>query len=61
MYKNCSEHPVIKEILRNGEPREYRDLSELCATLLFFLTEQEFVEICLKRKKAAALQEGNCK
>lgn len=59
MYRNCTEHTVIKEILKNGEPicfgrciaDAYKDYSEFAAKQVYYLPEQDFNEICLRRKK----------
>lgn len=58
MYRNCPEHPEIKEMLKNGEvirsiPRRF-SADEDCQTSeegqVYYLSEQNFAEICLKRK-----------
>jgi|GEM_PF-264759 len=58
MYRNCPEHPVIKEILKSGDAIRLEewisntdnDRSELELRQVFYLTEQDFAEICSKRK-----------
>ena len=65
MYRNCQEHPVIKEILKNGEPIHLercisdadKDYFEFAAEQVYYLPEQDFAEICLKRRK----QKNDCR
>jgi len=59
MYRNCCEHPVINAILRKGELPEQtllryeaaRSYADTEAVQIFYLSKQEYAEICLKRKQ----------
>lgn len=60
MFRNCPEHPVIRELIKNGEIYSHNDLihvtgeSERNRDELFemdFLPEELFAELCRKRKK----------
>lgn len=65
MYKNCPEHPVIKEILKNGEPIRLgccifnadKDGSMFAAEQVYYLSQQDFAEICLRRSE----QKNDCR
>ena len=63
MYRNCPEHPVIKEMLKKGEATGTahtnccadNDNSELVRSAIYYLSEQEFAENCVKRRIARGL------
>lgn len=57
MYRNCPEHPKIKEILRKGEISIHYPYIDICdkSTNLqemqtIYMQEDVFAEICSKRK-----------
>ena len=59
MYRNCPEHPTIKEILKNGEPIGLgrwisdadKDCSEFGAEQVYCISEKDYAEICFLRRK----------
>lgn len=61
MYRNCPEHPKIKEVMRKGELnvqsirpcfQEYEMIFCAAEADTICLPDEEFREICLMREKA---------
>ncbi len=58
MYRNCSEHTVINEMLKYGEPLEPKafERRKRCAdedggaVQICYVSDEDFAEICFERK-----------
>lgn len=58
---------MIKEILKNGEaigygcwiPNSDKDCAEFTVEQVYYLPEQDFSEICLRRRKQKMIAEKN--